>query len=177
MAQTISEYNNKNNNMVEFKNEIDNEYYYFAFKINNKWNITNKCFLLNKNKDNLIKGQFISSSWFSKIIDFDDENITFAIVKIQNKNDKLLVLDMLIDNDIDERYCVLLKKIDMSKFDKLYFEYQNKHINNKSNVSSMIEMIDNNDNYSLSLKANVFENDKKVCLNISLPQFSYYCDK
>ena len=174
MAQTISEYNN--NNMVEFKNEIDNEYYYFAFKINNKWNITNKCFLLNKNKDNLIKGQFISSSWFSKNIDFDDDNITFAIIKIKNKNDKLLVLDMLINNDIDERYCVLLKKIDMSIFDKLYFEYINKHKNNKSNVSSMIDMIDN-DNYCLSLKANVFNNDKKICLNISLPQFSYYCDK
>ena len=174
MAQTISEY--KNNNKVEFKNEIDNEYYYFAFKINNKWNITNKCFLLNKNKDNLIKGQFISSSWFSKNIDFDDDNITFAIIKIKNKNDKLLVLDMLINNDIDERYCVLLKKIDMSIFDKLYFEYINKHKNHKSNVSSMIDMIDN-DNYCLSLKANVFNNDKKICLNISLPQFSYYCDK
>lgn len=168
------------NELNEFNNSYNNKKYALAYKIDKKWNITNKLFILNYNEvNNTLNGQFISSMWFSKNIEFskinDNTNIELAIIEYDGIKEKNEILNDLNNEYYDENIIIYTKLYNyiMKDYYDLYYS-SNNCLNKYKQEKYHVELEDFDSNNSiLSIRLQIIEKDNNIYINISLPEFKF----
>ena len=183
-----------------YKMDYNNKIYVLAYKINNIWNLSNKLFMLNYDDNNdILSGQFISSSWFSQNIIYNnelnknknmnsniinnDKNIELAVIELDKNNmeDKKKLLKKLNDNSYDiydiDNNIIILKELDYYLIEKYYKENKENNKDNKNikDIGCILKLnsLDNNNNI-IYVRLKVRENNNELIVNLSLPEFIYH---
>ena len=79
--------------------------YYDTSNINNSWELLNRHFVLEENKNNIVRGTFLSDLWFNYKIQ-KDSDIYFMILLIENKHQYNNISHLLKTNQIINENCL-----------------------------------------------------------------------
>ena len=79
--------------------------YYDTSNINNTWELLNRHFVLEENKNNIVRGTFLSDLWFNYKIQ-KDSDIYFMILFVENKYEYNNIVHLLKTNQVINENCL-----------------------------------------------------------------------
>ena len=143
-------------------NNQENEVYYYAYKYNNKWEIVNKCFTIQKT-NNIMIGQLVTSIFYNDLINYKDIYELCIVKKTNNINNYNNILDRTSNIETLD-FVLKYLKLSNNYIKEIYKEYNDK--SNSNNFYSENKTIGNEFMNFTMYNNKLYINCPGFCLNI-----------